>query len=120
MFGLTRLGFIGGIVALLGIKLPPAPIAPGAIAFPFPRIPNAYIRGPKYLVRFDRIRTPRIARGFPLVSIRDILQDNPIRPAVVNRNQLRKELKHALARPTRQSQANCEVVMVRDGKIVPG
>jgi hypothetical protein len=61
------------------------PGSPAAISIPFATLPiNAYIRGPRYRVMFDRIVTPRFVKDIDelrtwQMDIRQVLSDNAIK-----------------------------------------
>jgi hypothetical protein len=61
------------------------PDSPAAISIPFATLPtNVYIRGPRYLVAFDRIATPRFTKDVDelrtyVMDIRQVLSDNAIK-----------------------------------------
>ena len=61
------------------------PGSPAAISIPFATLPiNAYIRGPRYRVTFDRIVTPRFVKDIDelrtwQMDIRQVLSDNAIK-----------------------------------------
>lgn len=59
--------------------------SPAAVSIPFATLPtNVYIRGPRYLVMFDRIVTPRFVKDVDelrtwVMDIRQVLSDNSIK-----------------------------------------
>jgi hypothetical protein len=61
------------------------PDSPAAVSIPFATLPtNVYIRGPRYLVMFDRIVTPRFTKDVDelrtwVMDIRQVLSDNAIK-----------------------------------------
>ena len=61
------------------------PDSPAAISIPFATLPqNLYIRGPRYVVMFDRIVTPRFTKDVDelrtwIMDIRQVLSDNAIK-----------------------------------------
>ncbi len=61
------------------------PDSPAAISIPFATLPqNLYIKGPRYLVHFDRIVTPRFTKDVDelrtwIMDIRQVLSDNAIK-----------------------------------------
>lgn len=61
------------------------PDSPAAISIPFATLPiNVYIRGPRYVVMFDRIVTPRFTKDVDelrtwVMDIRQVLSDNAIK-----------------------------------------
>src|SRR6516162_9955902 len=61
------------------------PDSPAAISIPFATLPtNLYIRGPRYVVMFDRIATPRFTKDVDelrtwIMDIRQVLSDNAIK-----------------------------------------
>lgn len=62
----SRRGFLGIVVgAAVGSIIPlPKPKPPAALSIPFETLPtNIYIRGPRYLVVFGRLVTPRFTRN---------------------------------------------------------
>jgi hypothetical protein len=61
------------------------PDSPAAMSIPFATLPqNLYIRGPRYVVMFDRIVTPRFTKDVDelrtwIMDIRQVLSDNAIK-----------------------------------------
>lgn len=61
------------------------PNSPAAMSIPFATLPrNVYIRGPRYIVSFDRIVTPRFVKDVDelrtwVMDIRQVLSDNSLK-----------------------------------------